>query len=169
MSNVFVYRYGRVGFSINNQVSEGVDYQLLEQDPFDLIDELGFEYKLRGVGPRILDCVNERIPFLTKVNCTPSGSSVVITPEGCLMRLDVFQDETKLCYDIHHIPQGAGTLYSLVTDHQKSQIVTAALMAWRDERKFQRDLNKFFHIQRVQMVWFDFQELMAEIKRKGGN
>lgn len=163
--NFAVYRNGMIGYPCQHNVYEGVALMVVHPDPNNYYTPDGFIFPLGGTGPCVSSLVSGKFPLMNHAKASFNSSALMVTREGGICQVDVFKtgDNDTWALDFHELPDGKLCSYVLSTDLMQRQLLSAAMAAWKDEDKFQKDVNAFSIGTDRPFIWISIDDIVKRL------
>ena len=165
--NFAVYRNGKIGYPCQHDVSEGVALMVVHPDRNNYYTPDGFIFPLNGTGPCVSSVISGKFPMMDHPKASFSSSALMVTRVGGICQVDVFKsgDRDSWALDFHTLPEGMECSYVLANSLNTRHLLSAAMAAWKDEEKFQKDIDSFAVGSDRKLTWISVEDIVKRINQ----
>lgn len=161
-----IYRQGMIGYPKKYSSADGVDITVIELDDDEYFTEAGFLFPISRTGVAVEDLIMGNLPGPATRRTSTNSSAFMITHKGAISRIDVYCSGDKYkgwTTDFHRLPSGKKSSYVLCQNDLNRHMLTAALLTWENEEKFQRDTDTMFVDDNSTIVWISVEDIVKRL------
>lgn len=162
-----IYRHGMIGFPMKRNSVDGVDITVIEYDDDEYFSEIGFVIPISTTGVSIPDMVLGKLPIPTTKRTSTNSSAFMITHKGAIARIDVYTHGDRYkgwTTEFHRLPSGRKSSYVLCASANR-RFLTAALLTWQSEEKFQADTDAMLVDDNSPIVWYNIDDIVEKLNK----